>query len=127
MALLHQSLRLMVTPRASRLLQVLQGDALSPFLFIILMDYILRQTLSDETGFVVRKSRSTRFLAKYIHALAYADDIALISESADSAEPVLRNLELNSQQIGLLLMRRRSRLSILDMFFNNATYLYQTE
>ena len=89
---------------------VLQGDTLSPFLFIILMDYILRQTLSDETGFVVRKSRGTRYPAKYIHALAYADDIALISESADSAESVLRNLELNSQQIGLSINEKKTKV-----------------
>ena len=33
---------------------VLQGDTLSPYLFIVLLDYALKKTLQDDVGFVVR-------------------------------------------------------------------------
>ena len=35
---------------------VLQGDALSPPLFILLVDYILRQSLVDEDGFTLNSA-----------------------------------------------------------------------
>ena len=75
-------------------------------------DYKLKQTLSDETEFAVIKCRTPEYSAKYIHALAYADDIALILESADPAESVLRNLELNSQQIGLSIEKKTKVLHL---------------
>ena len=34
---------------------VLQGDTLSPYLFIVLLDYALKKTLQDDVGFVVCK------------------------------------------------------------------------
>ena len=33
---------------------VLLGDTLSPYLFIVLLDYSLKKTLQDDVGFVVR-------------------------------------------------------------------------
>ena len=60
---------------------VLLGDTLSPYLFISFMDYILRKTISNETGFVARKDRGNPYPARHMRALAYADDIAFISES----------------------------------------------
>ena len=34
---------------------VLQGDALSPYLFIVLLEFTLKKTLQDDVGFVVRR------------------------------------------------------------------------
>ena len=34
---------------------VLQSDTLSPYLFIVLLDYALKKTLQDDVSFVVRK------------------------------------------------------------------------
>ena len=39
---------------------VLQGDTLSPYLFIVLLDYALKKTLQDDVGFVVRKRSGRR-------------------------------------------------------------------
>ncbi|KAL8584102.1 hypothetical protein ACOMHN_011717 [Nucella lapillus] len=63
----------------------LQGDTLSPFLFITVLDSVLRQTLREEDGFTVKRRRSSRHPeTKKLCALAYADDIAIISGTPDS-------------------------------------------
>ena len=59
---------------------VLQGDTLSPYLFIVLLDYALKKTLQDDDGIVVRKRNGRRHPAIYVGALAYADDICLLAE-----------------------------------------------
>ena len=61
---------------------VLQGDTLAPFLFIIVLDYALRQAISGrelELGFTITQRRSRRFPAVVLTDLGYADDISLIS------------------------------------------------
>ena len=65
---------------------VLQGDTLSPYLFIVLLDYALKKTLQDGVGFVVCKRNGRRHPAMHIGALAYADDICLLAESIDDVE-----------------------------------------
>ena len=45
---------------------VLQGDALSPHLFIVLLDYALMKTLQDDVGFVVCKRNGRRHPASHI-------------------------------------------------------------
>ena len=65
---------------------VLQGDALSPYLFIVLLDYALKETLPDDVGFVVRKRNGSRHPAIHICVLAYADDISLLAETIDVVE-----------------------------------------
>ena len=59
---------------------VLQGDTLAPFLFVTVMDFVLREVFQDSTNALQITSNSpTR-----IGALAYADDIALISPNLSS-------------------------------------------
>ena len=56
----------------------LQGDTLTPYLFIICLDYVLR-TLIDkikENGFELTQKRSRRYPAKKITDTDYADDIS---------------------------------------------------
>ena len=59
---------------------VLQGDTLSPYLFIVLLDYTLTKTLQDNVGFGVRRRNGIRHPAIYVYVLAYADDICLLTE-----------------------------------------------
>ena len=79
----------------------LQGDTLSPYLFIVLLDYALKKTLQDDVGFVVRKRNGRRHPAIYIGALAYADDICLLAESIDDVECSLHRLDTSAVEIGL--------------------------
>ena len=58
---------------------VLQCHTLSPFLFIICIEYILKNFLdcNKELGFIISKSKSSRYPAVSITDTDYADDIAL--------------------------------------------------
>jgi len=63
----------------------LQGDTLTLFLFIIILDYALRKAIDgreEELGLQTKQRRSRRCRATYIGLtdLDFADDIALISE-----------------------------------------------
>ena len=63
---------------------VLQGDTLAPYLFIIWLDYVLRTSIDrmKENGFKLAKERSRRYSAQTIKDSDYADDIALLANSA---------------------------------------------
>ncbi|KAL8592336.1 hypothetical protein ACOMHN_044272 [Nucella lapillus] len=63
---------------------VLQGDTLSLFLFITVLDSVLRQTLREEDGF--KRGRSSRHPETKLCALLYADDIAIILDTPDGAD-----------------------------------------
>lgn len=80
---------------------VLQGDTLSPFLFITVLDYVLRTTLRDEDGFVVATRRSSRYPEVVVSALAYADDIAIMTPDPETASRVVDRLEKCARTVGL--------------------------
>ena len=62
---------------------VLQGDTRAPYLFIICLDYVLRNLLIKikENGFKLTKERSRRYPAETITDTDYADDIALLANA----------------------------------------------
>ena len=82
---------------------VLQGDTLSPYLFIIGLDYVLRTSIDKirENGFERTKKRSRRYPAKTITDADYADDIALLVNTPNQAETLLYSLERATAGIGL--------------------------
>lgn len=82
---------------------VLQGDTLAPYLFVIVMDYIMRMSLTDEDAYTVKCRMSRREPAVKLPALAYADDAALMSDSAEAAERQLHRFETISASVGLRL------------------------
>ena len=82
---------------------VLQGDTLAPYLFVIVMDFILRTALDGESslGLKIKNGTTRRYPAKYLTDLAYADDITLITESAANAQTALSAVERVARRIGL--------------------------
>ena len=82
---------------------VLQGDTLAPYLFIIALDYAMRQATEDgqNLGFTLDRSRSRRHPAKVICDTDFADDLALLSNSLEQAQELLTRLENAAKQIGL--------------------------
>ena len=58
---------------------VLRGDALTSYMFIICLDYVLRTSmdLMKENGFKLSKEKSKRYPAQTITDTYYADNIAL--------------------------------------------------
>ena len=76
---------------------VLQGDTLAPFLFIITLDYIMRQVFGENDynlGFKLTERRCSKEPAVVITDLSYADDIALISQELYQAQELLQRVEL---------------------------------
>ena len=88
---------------------VLQSDTLSPYLFIVLLDYALKKTLQDDVGFVVHKGNGRRHPAIYIGVLAYADDICLQADSIDNVECLLHRLETSAAKIGLTINYNKTK------------------
>ena len=82
---------------------VLQGDTLTPYLFIICLDYVLRTSVDKikENRFKLTKERSRRYPAKTIIDADYADDIVLMANAAAQAETLLHSLERVAAGISL--------------------------
>ena len=74
---------------------VLQGDTLAPFLFIIVLDYVLRHS-SEGFGFHTNLDPDN-----LITDLDFADDIALLDDSNDNAQKHLRKLNEVAKQVDL--------------------------
>ena len=69
---------------------VLQGDVLTPFLFVVLVDYLLKKvTWQLDSGAVNHPRRSRRHPAKPLNDLDFADDIALLESSISQAHAQL--------------------------------------
>ena len=64
---------------------------------------ILRQSLIDEDGFTLKPANGHRHPAVTLTARAYADDVAITSDSVSGAESTLRRLQFHSEAIGLKL------------------------
>ena len=63
-------------------LGILQGDVLAPFIFIVVLDFIMRNAIRDSShGLTINKRKSTRYPAVEISDFEFADDIAALSNS----------------------------------------------
>ena len=97
---------------------VLQGDTLAPFLFIVVVDYIMRHALEDinqSTGIVIERRKSRRHPELRLHDLDFADDIALLSSSIESAEILLQHIEEASNCVGLHLNVGKTKTLLLNI------------
>ena len=84
---------------------VLQGDTLAPYLFIIVLnDYCLWSAIEgkeERLGFTIGPRRSRRVGPVNITDLDFADDIALLSDTAAQAQELLSNVENAALRVGL--------------------------
>jgi len=85
---------------------VLQGDTLAPYLFVIVLDWVLRHALSDDSlGVELSPPKRTRSRiitpGKYLTDLDFADDIALLSGSLLYAQRMLLDVEVWAAKVGL--------------------------
>lgn len=76
---------------------ILQGDTLAPFLFVVVMDYVLRKALLplNDIAFTISPSGGT------LPALAYADDIAILANDLRGAERMVTSLAEVASTVGL--------------------------
>ena len=81
---------------------VLQEDTLAPFLFVRVLDWVLRTALpSDEDGFLLRRRVGRRQPEKRLCVLGYADDLALLSSTVEGAQRLLDRLADVAASVGL--------------------------
>ena len=82
---------------------VLQGGTLSPYLFMIYLDYVLRTSIYEikYNGFKLTKEISRRYPAQTITGEDYIDEIVLLTYTPALAETLLHSLERATAGIGL--------------------------
>ena len=81
---------------------VLQGDVLAPFLFIIVIDHIMKGSCAGH-GFEYVKGNGSRSPAKTLNDLDYADDIALLEKLVTLANDQLGKLSSEARKVGLVI------------------------
>ena len=92
---------------------VLQEDTLSPYLFVIILDYALRKAIKgceEELGFTIVPRRSRRVHPIVLTDLEFADDIALISDSVRQASELIQRLESECNKVGLLINYNKTKV-----------------
>ena len=77
---------------------VLQGDTLAPYLFVLVIDWVMRNALIDPSlGFFIRDRVGTRSRcispALYVSDLDFADDIAVLSSNATNMQTMILSIE----------------------------------
>ena len=89
---------------------ILQGDTLAPFLFLIVLDYVLRKSLDQNRskGLELRPRQSSRNPAIHLTDADFADDLALLSNTLEGAQLLLRSLESAANCVGLYLNERKT-------------------
>ena len=82
---------------------VRQGCILSPCLFNLYAEYIMRNTGLDEAQATIKNARSN------INNLRYADDTSLMAESKEEPKSRLMKVKEESEKVGLKLTFRKLR------------------
>ena len=84
-------------------IDIVAGDTLAPYLFIICLDYVLRTSIDKmkDNGFKLAKEISRSYPTQTIMDADYADDITLLANTPALAETLQHNLEWAAAYIGL--------------------------
>ena len=103
--------------------EVLQGDTLALYLFIICLDYVLRTSINKikENGFELTKKRSRRYPAKKITDADYTDDIAILANAPTRAENLLHSLDRAAAGIGLHVNAHKKGYMCFNQTGDNST------
>ena len=97
------------------LIGVLQGDTLGPLLFIIVLDYILCQSMKDENGLTLIPRKSRRVPGLTVTDLDYADYLALLSDSIEKAQALLRDLETAASAVSLNVNASKTEFMLVNI------------
>ena len=82
---------------------VLQGDVLAPYLFIVVIDWVMRNSNIEDLGFITHKRISRRTPEQKIGDLEYADDISLLENETHKAQQQIDSLSDTAKEVGLLI------------------------
>ena len=95
----------------------LQGDTLAPFLFIIVLDHVLRKALNgneERLGFLLEPRKSSRKGPQVLTDLDFADDIALLANNLKDAEELLHLVEAAALKVGLGMNAKKTKAMIYN-------------
>ena len=94
----------------------MQGGTLTPYFFIICLDYAFRTSIDKikENDFKPSKEKSRRYPAQIITDADYADDIALLANASAQTETLLHSLDRAAAYIGLHVNAHKTEY----MYFN---------
>ena len=109
---------------------VLQGDTLAPFLFIIVIDYIMRIAVdgNEHLGFTAVEGRTSRLPRRanstcnapmHITDTGYADDLCLLSDTLAQAQELLGKLEAAAYEVGLVMNERKTEYMCFNQTGSN--------
>ena len=96
---------------------VLQGDTLAPYLFVIVLDYVLRRaTVNNEErlGFTLAKRQSKRINPTVITDCDFADDIVLLSNEIEQAQIFFKKVEKETMKVGLHVNSEKTKYLALN-------------
>ena len=75
---------------------------LAPFLFAILVNYLLLKATADfDTGIITHPRKSSRHPAIVLNDLDFADDIALLESTTSRAQTQLKRTAASARDLGL--------------------------
>lgn len=77
-----------------------QGDPMSPVLFNIILEWVLRESKTSTNGTILDKKHQ---------CLAYADDIAIITRTKQELARVFKNLEETALKVGLVINETKTK------------------
>ena len=82
---------------------VMQRDSLTPFLFIICLDYALRTSIDERKWLHTKqkKAKSRRYPVETIAYTDYAENLTLLTKTSSQAESQLHSLEQTARGIGI--------------------------
>jgi hypothetical protein len=93
---------------------VLQGDTLAPFLFILVVDYIMRKAMAGLKGVtLINKTKGKQFS---ITDMDYADDICIMSDDLEQLQACLLRVQEEALSVGLRInfLPGKTELLVLD-------------
>jgi Reverse transcriptase (RNA-dependent DNA polymerase) len=82
---------------------VLQGDTLAPFLFVVVLNRVLKKAIDEKgfKGYLIKERDGSRKPAITLSDLEFADDIALVAETAEEAQKMLNSVDREARLAGL--------------------------
>ena len=100
------------------LVGVLQGDTLAPYLFVIVIDCVMRTALlgrEDKLGFQLMKRKGRIVPPITITDMDFADYIAFVSEGIKEAQEMLIRVEKSSKRVGLSMNTGKTKYMSYNM------------
>ena len=125
MALYYEAKAVVATtdggPFELRICWVLQGDTLAPYLLVLVVDYILRRAIPDNTHCFTISPRvgtwsRTSLPAFAVSDLDFEDDIALLSHNHVDTQFPLTAVEQEALPVGLKINRKKTEYMLVADF-----------